>query len=91
MRPLIDTLQHIHEDTGEPEALGIVKVIKTYSFVATLMMPSDVLPILTSLSRALQAKKADFSLIASQLSYVQYRSRNTPMIRSTFQQSMTQK
>ena len=72
MRPLIDTLQHIHEDTGEPEVLGIVKVIKTYSFVATLMMLSDVLPILTSLSRALQAKKADFSLIASQLSYVQY-------------------
>ena len=21
MRPLIDTLEHIHEDTGEPEAL----------------------------------------------------------------------
>ena len=39
VRPLIDTLQHIHEDTGKPEALGIVNVIKTYNFVANLMMP----------------------------------------------------
>ena len=50
MRPLIDTLEHIHRDTGEPEALGM---LKTYNFVATLMMLSDVLPVLTCLSRSL--------------------------------------
>ncbi len=72
MRPLIDTLEHIHEDTGEPEALGMLRTMKTYNFVATLMMLSDVLPVLTSLSRALQAKTADFTLVASQLTYVQH-------------------
>ena len=34
MRPLIDTLEHIHEDTGEPEAPGMLRTIKTYNFVA---------------------------------------------------------
>ena len=72
MRPLIDTLEHIHEDTGEPEAIGMLRSMKTYNFVATLMMLSDVLPVLTCLSRALQAKTADFTLIASQLTYVQH-------------------
>ena len=33
-------------------------------------MLSDVLPVLTCLSRALQAKTADFILVASQLTYV---------------------
>ena len=72
MRPLVDTLQHIHEDTGKPEALGMLRIMKTYNFVATLMMLSDVLPVLTCLSRALQAKTADFTLVASQLTYVQH-------------------
>ena len=72
MRPLIDTLEHIHEDTGEPEVLGMLRTMKTYNFVATLMMLSDVLPVLTCLSRALQAKTADFTLVASQLTYVQH-------------------
>ena len=72
MRPLIDTLEHIHDDTGEPEALGMLRTMKTYKFVVTLMMLSDVLPVLTCLSRALQAKTADFTLVASQLTYVQH-------------------
>ena len=72
MRPLIDTLEHIYEDTGEPEALGMLRAMKTYNFVATLMMLSDVLLVLTCLSRALQAKTADFTLEASQLTYVQH-------------------
>ena len=72
MRPLIDTLEHIHEDTGEPEVLGMLGTLKTYNFVATLMMLSDVLPVLTCLSRALQAKTADFTLGASHLTYVQH-------------------
>ena len=72
MRPLIDTLEHIHEDTGEPEGIGMLRTMKTYNFVATLMMLSDVLPVLACLSRALQAKTADFTLVASQLTYVQH-------------------
>ena len=36
------------------------------------MMLSDVLPVLTCLSRALQAKTGDFTLVASQLTYVQH-------------------
>ena len=71
-RPLIDTLEHIHEDTGKPEALGMLRTMKTCNFVATLMMLSDALPVLTCLSRALQAKTADFTLVASQLTYVQH-------------------
>ena len=47
MRPMIDTLEHIHEDTEEPEALGILRTMKTYNSMATLMMLSDVLPVLT--------------------------------------------
>ncbi len=93
MRPLIDTLEHIHQDTGEPEALGMLRTMKTYNFVATPIMLSDVLPVLTCLSRALQAKTADCTLVSSQLtmSSTPYsRSRNVPMIRSTFPQSMTQ-
>ena len=72
MRPLIDTLEDIHEDTWEPEALGMLRTIKTYNFVATLMMLSDVLPVLTCLSIALQAKTADFTPVASQLTYVHH-------------------
>ena len=72
MRPLIDILEHIHEDTGEPEALGMLRTMKASNFVATLMMLSDVLPVLTCLSRALQAKLADFTLVASQLTYVHH-------------------
>ena len=93
MRPLIDTLEHIHEDTGEPEALGMLRTMKTYNFVATLIMLSDVFLVLTCLSRTLQAKTPYFTLVASQLtmSSTPYsRSRNVPMIRSTFPQSMTQ-
>ena len=72
MRPLIDTLEHIHEDSGEPETLGMLRTMKTYNFVATLMMLSDVLLVLTCLSRALQAKTADYTLVASKLTYVQH-------------------
>ena len=72
MRPLIDTLEHIHEDTGEPEAFGMLRTMMTYNFVGSLMMLSDVLPVLPCLSRALQAKTADFTLVASQLTYVQH-------------------
>ena len=43
-----------------------------YNFVETLMMLSDVLPLLTCLSRALQAKTADLTIVASQLTYVQH-------------------
>ena len=72
MRKLIDTLEYIHEDTGKPEALGLLRTMKTYNFMATLMMLSDVFPVLACLSRALQAKTADFTLVASQLTYVQH-------------------
>ena len=72
MRPVIDTLENIHKDTGEPEALGMLRTMKTYNFVAILMMLSDVLPAFTCLSRALQAKTADFTLVASKLTYVQH-------------------
>ena len=50
----------------------MLRTMKTYNFVATLMMLSDVLPVLTCLSRALQAKTADFTLVASQLTYVHH-------------------
>ena len=53
MRPLIDTLEHIYEDTGEPETLGMLRTMKTYNFVAALMMLSNVLPVSTCLSIAL--------------------------------------
>ena len=93
MRPLIDTLDHIHEDPGEPEAFGMLRTMKTYNFVVSLMMLSDVLPVLTCLSRALQAKTADSTLVASQLTYVQHSLQQTkerPNDQEYLPQSMTQ-
>ena len=90
MRPLIDKLEHIHDDTGEPEALGMLRTTRTYNFVATLMMLSDVLPALTCLSRALQAKTADFTLVASQLTLQQIKERpNDQMYLSTVHDTAT--
>ena len=43
MRPL--TLEHINEDTGKSEALVMLRTTKTYNFVATLVMLSDLLPV----------------------------------------------
>ena len=72
-------------------SLGMLTAMKTYNFVATLTMLSDVLPVLTCLSRALQAMTVDFTLVASQLAYVQHSIQiKVPMIMSTFPQSMTQ-
>ena len=68
----MDTLEHIHEDTGEPQALGMLRTMKTCNFEATLMMLNGVLPVMTCLSRSLQAKTADFTLEASQLTYVHH-------------------
>ena len=55
------------------------------------MILSDVRPVLTYLNRALQAKTADFTLVAPAdlMSSTPYsRSRNVPMIRSTFPQTV---
>ena len=40
-----NTLEHILEESGEPEAHGILRTVKIYNLVATLMMLSDVLPV----------------------------------------------
>ena len=50
----------------------MLRTMKTHNFVATLMMQSDDLPVLTCLSIALQIRTADFTLVASQLTYVQH-------------------
>ena len=41
----------------------MLRTMKSYNFVATLMMLNDVLPVLTCLK---QAKTADFALVANQ-------------------------
>ena len=41
MRLLIDTLEHIHEDTGEPEALGMLRTMKTYEDYEDIQLCGD--------------------------------------------------
>ena len=60
---IITSLQKEATERNDAQALGLSKFICTYQFVASLYMMSDILPILSHLSRLFQKKSLDFSLI----------------------------
>ena len=62
---IVVTLDNIYEETGEPEALGISKALSKQSTVAAIYLLDYVLPQIAKLSRALQAKELDLSIIST--------------------------
>lgn len=60
---IITSLQKEATERNDAPALGLRKFTCTYQFVASLYMMSDILPILSHLSRLFQKKSLDFSLI----------------------------
>ena len=53
--------------SGEPEHLGISKLMKRYNCVASVMLLCDVLPFVTRLSKVLQGKSIDVTLLQAEL------------------------
>ena len=60
---VIASLEREAVERGEPIALGLVKMIKTYNFVASLYLFSDVLPHICRLSKIFQDRQVDLSMI----------------------------
>ena len=57
----------MNSEHGEPVALGLVKSMKCYKFIACLYMTSEVLPHLSRLSRLLQSSDIDLTMIMPSL------------------------
>ena len=66
---VIVSLERETVERGEPTAFGLVKMMKTYNFVASLYLFSDihVLPHICKLSRVFQYQQVDLSMIKPQL------------------------
>ena len=47
---------------------GLIHALKSYKFVATIYLPSDVLPILSKLSFVFQSEKVDLTIVAPMVS-----------------------
>ena len=60
---IITSLQKEATERNDAQVLGLSKFICTYQFVASVYMMSDILPILSHLSKLFQKKNLDFSLI----------------------------
>ena len=58
---VITSLSREAEERGDALAFGLHKVVQQYKFIATLYMMTDLLPIVTRLSCALQASSIDLS------------------------------
>ena len=65
---IVATLNDIHENTREPEALGLSKALSKQSTVTAMYMLDYVLPQVAKLSRTLQTEHLDLSMISSPLS-----------------------
>ena len=62
---IVLALENIYETSHEPEALGLSKAICSHSTIASMYLLDYILPQVAKLSRALQTKHLDFSLICS--------------------------
>ena len=60
---LLVSLDREASENGEPTALGLYKFMKSYKFVASVYLLSDILPHLGRLSRIFQKENVDLSLI----------------------------
>ena len=64
---VVASLEREAVERGEPVALGLAKMIKTYEFVATLYLFSDILPHICRLSLVFQREDVDLALIRPQV------------------------
>ena len=62
---IVLALENIYETSHEPEALGLCKTLSSHSTIAAMYLLDYILPQLVKLSRALQTKHLDLSLISS--------------------------
>ena len=62
---IVITLQNIHEQSHEPEALGISKALSKESTLSAMFLLDFVLPLVIKLSKCLQTEKLDLSIISS--------------------------
>ena len=62
---LIVTLDNNYQNFHEPEALGLHKVLSKFSSIAALYLLDYVLPLVVKLSKTLQTKRLDLSMISS--------------------------
>ena len=61
---IILILDHIYDETHEPEALSISKALCKANTIKAVDLLDNVLPPVVNLSKALQAKNLDFSAIS---------------------------
>ncbi|XP_033101202.1 uncharacterized protein LOC117104464, partial [Anneissia japonica] len=57
------SLEREAQERSDVQAMGLSVFLQTYDFVATLYMLSDVLPLLSQLSKAMQRKDLDYTLV----------------------------
>ena len=62
---IVGALEHIYQDSHEPEALWIKKALCKKSTIAAIYLLDYVLPQVAKLSRALQTEHLDLSIISS--------------------------
>ena len=62
---IVLALENIYETSHEPEALGLSKVLSSHSTIAAMYLLDYILPQVAKLSRALQTKHLDLSLISN--------------------------
>ena len=60
---VITSLEREATERHDAQAHGLAMFVKKYDFIATLLMFCDVLPPLASLSRALQRRDLDYSVV----------------------------
>ena len=63
MHCIITSLEKEATERNDAQALGLAKLVCTYEYVPSLYMMSDVLPVLSHLSKLFQKIILDFSLI----------------------------
>ncbi len=68
--PLVATMEHLYTNDNDVEAYGINRHMKTYDFIATVFMLSDVHPQLAILNNGLQSKKMDISQASAAVFYI---------------------
>ena len=62
---IVLALEYIYETSHEAETLGLSKALSSHSTIAAMYLLDYILPQVTKLSRALQTKHLDLSLISS--------------------------
>lgn len=63
LKSLLASLEYEVEENADLTALGLVKSIKSYLFIACVYLLSDILPQLSNLSLVFQQMNIDFSMI----------------------------